>query len=108
VFRVVLAGGSAGKKQQKPFPRLRVPAGGALAQDAGGWAQVGGALCAAEGEKGDERFAVAGESGALASVLRFGAGPMLGYTSRPVGGRERFCSVWREMRCVRARRCHGT
>jgi hypothetical protein len=58
-------------------------------------------LCAAAGEKGNESFAVAGESGALTAVLRVGAGPLLGYTSRPVGGREPLlCSVG-QMRCVR-------
>jgi hypothetical protein len=34
-----------------------------------------------------ESFAAAGENRAMPSVLRFGAGRVLGYTSRPVGGR---------------------
>jgi len=93
------------ENKKSPFARLRDPDDGSLAQDAGAWAQVGGAsgdaLCAAAGEKGDKRFAVAGERGALTCVLRFGAGPMLGYTSRPVGGREPLLYVAAEMRCAR-------
>jgi len=106
VFRVVLAGPKRGQKiKNDPSPLLRDQEDCAWARDAGGRAQgdgaLGGALCAAAGENGDESFAVAGERAALTAVLRFGAGPMLGYTSRPVGGRGPLLCGMGHMLCVR-------
>jgi hypothetical protein len=51
--------------------------------------------------KSAKSFAVPGESVALTAVLRFGARPMLRYTSRPVEGREPLLCGVEQMRCVR-------
>jgi hypothetical protein len=51
--------------------------------------------------KSAKSIAVAGESVAPTAVLRFGAGPMLGYTSRPVEGRKPLLCGVEQMRCVR-------
>ena len=55
----------------------------------------------AAGENGAYSFAVVGESVALTAVLRVGAGPMLGYTPRPVGGREPLLYGVGQMLCLR-------
>jgi len=55
-----------------------------FAQDDGAWAQDED-----ESSSMDAGFAAGGESGAHWGLLRFRVRRMLGYTARPVGGRER-------------------